>query len=287
MDISISVDAQGYIALAPASVEPMKHIVWSTDIHLNFVDSTAFNQYVERLLDASPDLVLIGGDIAEARNIVDYLTKLDDSLSCPIYFVLGNHDFYHGSTTQVRDAVRRLCAQREKLVYLTDQKCIEITEGVGLVGHDGWADARIGDYERSMVMMNDYRLIEDFAGVGKQERWPILKAMGDTAAAAMRQSLPRALDHYARVLVLTHVPPLREACWYNGRISDDEWAPHFTCKAMGDALLEIARQYPDRELTVLCGHTHSPGVCYPLPHMQIITGGAEYGFPAINQVFRI
>src|SRR5438093_2989908 len=36
-----------------------------------------------------------------------------------------------------------------------------LAPGVGLIGHDGWADAREGDYERSTVMMNDYRLIEE------------------------------------------------------------------------------------------------------------------------------
>ena len=263
----------------------MKRIIWSTDIHLNFVEPAAFDEYIGRLVDASPDIVLISGDIADSGSVVEHLALLDDRLDCAIYFVLGNHDFYHSSIAQVREDVRRLCAEREKLVYLTDEPSLEVSPNVGLIGHDGWADARIGDYERSMVMMNDYLLIDDFAGLDKEARWPVLKALGDAAATAIRRSLTRTLDRYEHVFVVTHVPPLREACWYNGRISDDEWAPHFTCKAMGDALLEIARQYPERQLTVLCGHTHSSGVCHPLPHMQIITGGAEYGFPAINQVF--
>ena len=33
----------------------------------------------------------------------------------------------------------------------------------GLVGHDGWADARLGDYERSQVQLNDFVLIEELA----------------------------------------------------------------------------------------------------------------------------
>ena len=60
-------------------------------------------------------------------------------------------------------------------------------------------------------------------------------------------------------MVATHLPPLREACWHEGQISDDEWAPHFTCKAIGDVLLEIVPDFPDREVSVYCGHTHSPG----------------------------
>ncbi len=258
-----------------------------TDIHLNFVDATRLGEFIQRVVDAAPDIILIGGDIAEASDIVHYLSVLDEHFQRPTYFVLGNHDFYFGSITQVREDIRHLCLERENLVYLTDVRRVEVTPQVGLVGHDGWADARIGDYERSMVMMNDYRLIAEFHGLGKKDRWPVLKAMGDEAAAAVRRTLPAALDRYEVVYFLTHVPPLREACWYNGRISDDEWAPHFTCKAVGDALLEIMRDFPSRELIVLCGHTHGAGEARPLENMRILTGGAEYGFPAINQLFRV
>jgi predicted MPP superfamily phosphohydrolase len=265
----------------------MKRIVWSTDVHLNFVGREAFEQYVERLIDSSPDVILLGGDIADSKSVVDYLSELDNRLPCPIYFVLGNHDYYLGSIAQVREQVEQLCAARETLVYLTGAQHIEISAEVGLVGHDGWADARIGDYERSMVMMNDYRLIAEFEGLGKEQRWRLLKSMGDEAATAVRRRLSRAMERYRHVFFLTHVPPLRAACWYNGRISDDEWAPHFTCKAMGDVLLEVARSNTPSELTVLCGHTHSPGECQPLPNVKIITGGAEYGFPGINHVFHV
>lgn len=265
----------------------MKRIVWSTDIHLNFVEQPILDEYIGRLADASPDVVMLSGDIADSRSVTGFLSRLNDQLECPICFVLGNHDYYLGSISEVRDDVRQLCAEREKLVYLSDSPFLEVSEDMAVVGHDGWADARIGCYETSMVMMNDYRLIAEFAGLGKCERWPVLKALGDEAAAVIRRELPPAMDRFPRVFCLTHVPPLRGACWYNGRISDDEWAPHFTCKAVGDALLEIARQYPRCELTVLCGHTHSPGTCQPLPNLQIITGGAEYGFPSINQVFLV
>jgi predicted MPP superfamily phosphohydrolase len=267
--------------------EPMTRIVWSTDIHLNFVQPEILDQYVGHLVDAAPDYVVLSGDIAESRSVVQFLSVLNDRLDCQILFVLGNHDYYYGSIAQTRDNVRRLCAERDRLVYMTDAGCVKLAENVGLVGHDGWADGRIGDYERSMILMNDYRLIDELSGLGKKDRWQALKALGDEAAVAIHQSLPQALGKYEHVFLVTHVPPLRAACWYNGRLSDDEWAPHFTCKAVGDALLELAQQYPQSQLTVLCGHTHSPGECKPLANMQIFTGGAEYGFPAINKTFRL
>ena len=265
----------------------MRRLAWCTDIHLNFAKPDSLAEFLHRLRAAEPDLVLVGGDIAEATDVVHYLEMLDRHLARPVYFVLGNHDFYFGSIRRVRDEVRALCASRGNLVYLTDAGVIELTERVALVGHDGWADARIGNYERSMIMMNDYKLIQELAGVNKEQRWPLLQALGDEAAAVIRQVLPEALERYESVYLLTHVPPLREACWYNGAISNDEWAPHFTCKAVGDAILEVMQDYPQRDLTVLCGHTHSSGEAHPLQNVWIFTGAAVYGFPAINRLFTV
>ena len=265
----------------------MPRFAWCTDIHLNFAKPDALSEFLDRLCAADPDLVLIGGDIAEATDVVQFLELIDRHLQRPVYFVLGNHDFYFGSIRCVRADVRAMCARRDHLVYLTDAGVIALTEQVALVGHDGWADARIGNYERSMIMMNDYKLIQELAGVNKEQRWPLLQALGDEAAAVIRRVLPEALERHASVYLLTHVPPLREACWYNGAISNDEWAPHFTCKAVGDAILEIMPDYPQRHLTVLCGHTHGSGEAHPLPNVWIYTGAAVYGFPAVNRVITV
>src|SRR5262249_54833064 len=151
------------------------------------------------------------------------------------------------------------------------------------VGHDGWADARLGNYERSLVMMNDYRLIEEFAGMSKQDRWPLLIAEAEAAAFHVRRVLPQALERFPRVALVTHVPPFREACWHQGRISDDEWLPHFSSHTMGDAILTVMRNYPQKNLTVLCGHTHGRGEARPAPNVLVLTGGAEYGAPEIER----
>jgi hypothetical protein len=84
------------------------------------------------------------------------------------------------------------------------------------------------------------------------------------------------------VIAVTHVPPFREACWHQRNLSGDAWLPHFACKAAGDALVDVMTSYPDHELLVLCGHTHSPGTAQILPNLRVLTGGAEYGRPAIQ-----
>jgi 3',5'-cyclic-AMP phosphodiesterase len=217
--------------------------------------------------------------------VADYLIRLDDALACDIYFVLGNHDFYYGSIRETRAAMRELCAHRPRLHYLSAADQFELADGVALIGHDGWSDTRLGDYERSPIFLHDYQLIAELSIYGKADRRRVLESLGDEAAAHIRRTLPAALQANQHVVLLTHVPPLREACWHEGQISDDQWAPHFTCKAVGDAILEIMAQHPDRQLTVLCGHTHGRGETRPLDNVLILTGGAEYGKPAVQRVF--
>ena len=262
----------------------MKRIAWLTDIHLNFLLAQQVNDFLRSVAELRADAVLIGGDIGEAQNICDYLQWIEDWIAAPVYFVLGNHDYYYGSIAEVRMRVVRFCAERPRLHFLTYSEVAPLTPGIGLVGHDGWADGRLGDYPRSMVLMNDFKLIAELAGRTKNDRWEALKALGDEAAAHFRRVLPLAFETYEEAVLLTHVPPFREACWHAGRISDDQWLPHFTCHAVGDASLEIMAPRPDKRLTVLCGHTHGQGESRPLPNVHVITGGAEYGQPAIGRV---
>jgi Icc protein len=260
-------------------------LAWLTDLHLNFLPYAQVDEFLARVAALEADAFVLTGDVSESHDLAPMLSHVDEALERPLYFVLGNHDFYHGSIREVRAAAARLCDERPRLHYLTTAaEPIELTPQLAIVGHDGWADARLGDYERSLVMMNDYRLIAELAGHGKRDRRPILQALGDEAAAHIRAVLPSALARYSQVLLATHIPPLREACWHEGATTNDEWAPHFTCKAMGDAILSIMRDFPDRQLTVLCGHTHSPGECRPLANVQVLTGGAKYGFPVVERV---
>ncbi len=262
-------------------------LAWLSDIHLNFIDSPAAERFYASVCETKADAVMLTGDIGEARSVIPWLERMDDALQRPIYFVLGNHDFYGGSIAAVRLAASELRKRRPNLIYLTAAGAMPLTETTALIGDDGWADARLGKYETSYVMMNDYRLIEELAPYTKFERWGKLKQLGDEAADNIRSALPKALEKFPHVLLATHVPPLREACWHEGQLSDDEWTPHFTCRAMGDAILEAAHRYPHRTITVYCGHTHSSGICRPAPNVTIHTGGAKYGFPGVQEMLKV
>ncbi len=258
---------------------------WVTDPHLNFLTHAQVQTFLCHVNQYGLDAVIITGDIGEAADVVRYLESIDDALARPVYFVLGNHDFYGGSIAEVRRQMSELCARRANLHYLTQSDVIEVAPGIALLGHDGWADARLGDYEQSDVMLNDYLLIQELAFLSKANRRRSLEQLGDEAAAHIEKQLRAATSKYRQAILATHVPPLHEACWHEGRLSDEIWLPHFSCLAVGSAILDVMRDQPACQLTVLCGHTHSSGECQPLENVTILTGDAQYKHPRVQRVF--
>src|SRR5712692_6319070 len=109
----------------------------------------------------------------------------------------------------------------------------------------------------------------------------------DEAAKFLETRALEALASCRHVIVLTHAPPFRDACWHEGQISNNDYLPHFACRAVGDRLIQIMREHPDRSMTVFCGHTHSAGFARILPNLSVHTGGAEYDNPAIQRVFEL
>jgi hypothetical protein len=89
------------------------------------------------------------------------------------------------------------------------------------------------------------------------------------------------------VIVVTHPPPFEGATWHEGSTTSDEWLPWFSCKAAGDALLEVAEKHPDTSFLVLCGHTHSGGVYSPRANVEVRTAPAEYGSPVVQAVVEL
>jgi Icc-related predicted phosphoesterase len=261
----------------------VKKLVWTTDVHLNFLSIYQLEKFISSVQTASPDIMLIGGDIAEANNVAAYLKRLEQAVDAQIYIVLGNHDFYGGSMFQVKEDIRKIVKESDRLFYLDDLSHIELSKDAALFGHSSWADGRLGDYNNSQVMLNDYYLIRDFMGCTKSERYAKLNNLGNQAATKLKADLETAVHHYRHLYCLTHVPPFRDACWHDGKISNDDYLPHFACKVVGDVLQSIMAKHPEVHLTVLCGHTHSSGKANILNNLEVITGEATYGEPRIQQ----
>lgn len=265
----------------------MSLLLWATDVHLDHlpVIEAAF-EFGRALSNEQPTAIglIVTGDIAEAYSVQRILQDLARGFGRPVYFVLGNHDYYRGSFQQVDKVVAGTCRATEGLHWL-HHEVISLTDGVSLVGVNGWYDAGYGD-PHSDLQMSDFTLIEELFAAQDDSRRALLRAC---AARARKDAL--TLEHHLaeliqrgrprHILVATHVPPFREAAWHEGKPSDDRWAPFFSSRALGAVLLHFADQNPSVDTTVLCGHTHGSGCYQARENLTVYTGRAHYGAPEL------
>jgi predicted phosphodiesterase len=256
----------------------VRHFIWTNDLHFDRMLPRHREKFVQWVRECGADALVLAGDIGEADSVCAYLRELHDGLEQPIYFVLGNHDFYHGEFDTVRSAVRDLVHGCPRLHWLSERSIIPLDESTALIGHEGWGDGRWGDYERSGLFIYDFERIKDLMGFSREERLRILNRLGDEAAAYLRGILQEALAAYSHVYLVTHVPPFREACG-EGALHGamDHKLPFYICKAVGDLLLEVMERHPERRLTVLCGHTHRKCDVQVLGNLRVMAREAGYG----------
>jgi len=267
------------------------NLAWLTDIHLNFLDDDARREFYQKIGETNCDAVLISGDIAEASSVSGILKEMAAQIKVPIYFILGNHDYYRGKVKDVRESMSEL-TKSEKLLHWLPASGIQALDGnTILLGQDGWADGRLGDYQNSRVALNDSRMIADLFQekiIGRFQLLEKMQQLADADAMKLQADLIQAVTQEPKkVIVLTHVPPFKEACMYNGKISGEDWLPYFSSKVVGDVLIKIAEENPVIEFLVLCGHTHGEAKYQPIINLIVEAGRAEYYLPAIQKIISV
>ena len=233
------------------------------------------------------DGLVITGDISEGDDVVPHLERIASDIKLPIYFVLGNHDFYGSTFQATRQNVIHACRASNQLHYLTDLSAISVSARTYLLGEDGWADGTVGNYEESTIHLNDFQRIGDFKACGQFAWQQKLKDIGRDSAKRLQNKLDQLPADTHQVLILTHAPPFREACWYEGKTTDDNWAPFFVAGQVGNALMKFSSLRPDCKVTVLCGHTHHAGIAKIANNLHIYTGSAVLGEPNIEATITV
>lgn len=263
-------------------------LAWLTDIHLNFINLAARQKFYQEIIDTECDGVLLSGDIAEAPSIKDILQELSEFIEKPVYFVLGNHDYYRGQVNEVRSQMTELNQSNQYLFWLPASSPQGLDEDTILVGHDGWADGRLGNYYESKVVLNDSRMITDLFQekiLGRSQLLAKMQQLADLDASQLQIQLIQAVkDHPRTIIVLTHIPPFKEVCLHAGQISNDDWLPYFASGATGEVLRDIYMNNPDINFLVFCGHTHDKAEYSLLPNLLVEAGHAVYKQPEIQKI---
>jgi len=258
-----------------------------SDIHLNFLKKNELQSFVSVLSSYNVDSWLISGDIGESSSVIYLLDFLSDNLTQPIYFVLGNHDFYRSSLSKTTDAVKKHVENNPQLIWLTWAEHQNLGSGVALVGDDGWGDARLGNAFGTSILLNDFFFIQELCGLSRQNLVEKLNQLGDESVLRLKPKLIAAAEKNNKVIVVTHVPPFGEAAWHKGQQSKADWLPWYSCKVMGDLLLDCATAYPEVDFLVVCGHTHGTGEYNPRPNLEVLTAEADYYIPRVDSILEV
>lgn len=269
-------------------------IAWFTDIHLDCVEDPIY--HVERMSVQAKqaDAIFITGDLSVSNKLMLHLKILESILEKPIFFILGNHDFYFSDVQSVRKSVTQGCNGLSFCRYLSSIPYIRLSKGVTLVGHDGWCDAGNGDLNLSEVIMNDWLRIADYRPAlvpvarGTQISKPkIAEIARNICASSVRhvlQGIKCAIQEKSeKVIILTHVPPFAESFVFSPSkgMSAVHALPWYTSKMMGNMLLNAAQSCPQIQFTVMSGHTHAAFDEKILDNLTVKVGASEYGSPSL------
>lgn len=259
--------------------------LWMTDIHLDHLGPDARNDFYIICRDAKPERIFITGDIGVAGKTVGYLEEMEDVIEKPIYFVLGNHDYYHGSVESVRDEMRLMTKGFKRPWmpnYLTINNSFLIGDGIAVTGVDGFADCKVGDPSIILNQMTDHHLIEDFNinKITSQDMIRARKLLSKYDTGLLKSNLDELREHpdVHTIYVLTHVPPFVESspCY---RYGNNHGLPYYTNLTLGEMLKQWAEDHPNIKLEVLCGHTHLACEYRAAPNLRVRSLKATYGKP--------
>lgn len=266
-------------------------LTWLTDTHLQFCCKKDQEIFADHVANQKPDHVIITGDIADANSIKSTLITLQERVGVPIFYVLGNHDFYNGSIKEVRKWATHNTITSGGKIFWMHGSFVKAKGNAALVGVDGMADGLLGDGKGSQIVLNDWRYIKEMSDRGmiydRAARLEYLKKLGEEEAKTLALPLTQALAQRSHVYILTHVPPWKEATWHEGEHSEDNWLPWFSCKAVGEMIEKKSSEYPGKKITVLCGHTHSSGHSQITDDIEVYTGAAEYYVPEVQMTLDI
>jgi predicted MPP superfamily phosphohydrolase len=268
----------------PSDFPPRKPLVWVSDFHLTFFDQEALFAIFKRIMLTHPSMLLLSGDISDGKHLADHLLAVVPAVNCPVYFVLGNHDYYLSSFGAIESTISCIAKNEPRLFWLETAGVVPLSDETGLIGHGGWADGQAGVGLRSTVTLNDFIYIKDFQDLMRPALFEELNRRGKACAEFLNQTLPQALERFHQVIVLMHVPPFEAAARYKGKPSSPEYAPHFSCIQAGQTILKISQQYPDRKIRIYCGHTHESYEMQAAPNVYVTVSGSDYKKPDIRLI---
>ena len=231
----------------------MLKITWCTDTHLDFLPDQDVVQFAERLVAENPNVIMITGDISISQKLVYHLSMIESVVKRPVYYVLGNHDYYGGIIQNVRQTMKEISNMSQYLRYLPTTPYVQLSPSTALIGHDGWYDATAGVVGKTNFVMNDWIKIGDYALKNSVVRQSpnykniieVSQKLAHESVVHISGAIKAAAKYYKVIVIATHFPPFEEVHQHNERSSDPGVQPWYTSKVLGETLKRAAEAFPN------------------------------------------
>jgi predicted phosphohydrolase len=258
---------------------------WLTDPHFNFLEESKVIDFLLKLSKLNIDGLFITGDISTGPEIYRHLQLVEKLLQKPVYFILGNHDYYRSSFDKIDRLMEKIKKETSNLHYMTHSEPIKLAPGVGLIGQDGWYDSYWREPLTSLVFVWDWFFITDFRiCFSNKERLELSRERAFENALQAEISLKKALKSYDTVYFLTHFPPWPDFDRWC-QLFEKFWMPYNYSKIMASTLQDVMAQHPTKKLIVLAGHSHDRKVKQIAPNIILKTAEAGHGKCQLGEIF--
>jgi len=266
----------------------LKRYIWLTDTHFNFLDQAALLGFFLSLEEKKADGIFLTGDVSTGPHLVKHLNLLEKVVKTPVYFVLGNHDYYRATFSEIENSMVELMQSNSRLHYLSVSDPISLSDDVAVIGHDGWYDAGWRAPVTPAIFVWDWYFIKDFRALfGTEERMNLVRARATKAMEFIIENLEKAFKKHSTAYMLTHFPPWPEESDRFYGLLEKFWMPYNSSKMMADALVKIMEKYSDKKLVILAGHTHIKRKIQISSNIEMRVGDAEFGKPQIQKIILI
>lgn len=204
------------------------------------------------LTDDRYDVLILAGDIVSTRTF-DRLSDIRMRTDKPILYVLGNHEFYHGSPKYTKKHAKEVCKSLN--ISLLDRNTVDFGK-YRFLGCTGWSDLQAYRMQEDMNMLkriNDFRLIKGWTpermveNAGWDKRF-IRKAI---KGSYMDGKLPILITHFP---ISKTMQNMRFDLTYVSNYFVNNWLYDGTLSWVNSEFIK----YP---LVAISGHTHGPLNC--------------------------
>jgi predicted phosphodiesterase len=267
----------------------MKKLAWLTDPHFDKCDISKFETIAKKFEESSSGGLVVTGDISENGTTMLYLSFLQNLIRKPIWFVFGNHDWYNVSRKQNEEFIKKYSS--ENLIKLDSVDYIKLNKSTCLVGGENWWDASFKSsfgLLDNIFMSEDYEKIEFIKPLKTDENiFSKVKTLSKESSELLITKLAKALLVFDKVYLAVHVPPFKEGCLYSGIVMPENWLNHFCDVELGLKLKVLMKAFPEKELVILSGHTHSKSEIKIKQNIKQYVGKVKVADPKINEVFKL